>query len=762
MERLRAARADVDAALGEGSRRAAEWKGPVDLAGRLDAVGRQLNAVRVQTTSGSLTARASTDAYSSIVRDVLRTMRELDAAGPTSALGAGGPTLTWRSSRRSRRPSGSASTSQPCSRHRLETRSRLPAPCGGMCSRPRRSTCSARTPAARSPPTSRRCCSARLASPSPQCATTSTTTTLGALQELSLDRMARRIGHADRVPASGWRPAPETNLTAAASNDLAAARADGFRDLGISLAVLLVVSGLGLALRWSITGPLREVSEGARNLSSGKLAFDIGYSGRDEIGHVASAFRDLHVTVERLAGEIREMAAAVRDNRLGHRADVAAFEGTWSQLLAGVNDTMAAFADVEGRRERAERELGDFFELSLDLLCIADLDGYFTRVNPAFERTLGYPSAELESRPYIEFVHPDDRQRTAEVFDSQTLGNDVIGFENRYVCSDGSVRWLQWSARPLPAEGLVYAVARDVTERRRSEDQQATLRRVATLVAEGASPAETFSAVAAEVGQLVGADVAVVFRYEPERAATFVGGWSAPRDPDPDRGTSRRHGHGCRRAGAGHASPRPCGTIRRPAGLDLGVLPELGSPIGSRRADHRRGAALGGPGRRLGRARVVAGRKRAGHRRLHRPARDRDRECAGAPGAARVRRRAGRAAAGGDAGRSGGAAGGGVRRGHRRGRAAARRRPHGHGPLRPGRHGHVVGWSTTGDDGALGVRVPLGGRNMVTLVFETGRPARIDDYSAAFGPAADLVRGFGTRAVGRRCRSASKAGCGGS
>ena len=86
------------------------------------------------------------------------------------------------------------------------------------------------------------------------------------------------------------------------------------------LAVLLVVAGLGLALRRSITVPLREVSEGARNLSRGKLAFDIGYSGRDEIGHVAAAFNDLHVTVERLAGEIREMTAAVRDNRLGHRA----------------------------------------------------------------------------------------------------------------------------------------------------------------------------------------------------------------------------------------------------------------------------------------------------------------------------------------------------------------------------------------------------------------------------------------------------------
>ena len=222
------------------------------------------------------------------------------------------------------------------------------------------------------------------------------------------------------------------------------------------------------------------------------------------------------------------MTAAVRHNRLEHRADIAAFEGTWSQLLTGLNDTMAAFAELEGRRERAERELSDFFQLSVDLLCIGNFDGYFTRVNPAFEQALGYTSAELTSRPFVEFVHPDDRELTAEAFSSQKSGAELIGFENRYICSDGSLRWLQWTARAVPEEGFACAVARDITERRRNEEEQAALRRVATLVAQGASPAETFSAVAAEVGQLFGGDVAAVFRYSREREATLVGGWSVP------------------------------------------------------------------------------------------------------------------------------------------------------------------------------------------------------------------------------------------
>jgi len=127
-------------------------------------------------------------------------------------------------------------------------------------------------------------------------------------------------------------------------------------------------------LRRSITRPLSEVWQGARTLSSGDLAFDVSYAGSDEIGDVAAAFRDLHVTAERLAGEIRATNAAIGASRLDHRADVGAFEGTWAQLLAGMNDTIAAFARLnqdlaasrarivaasDQTRRRIERDLHD-------------------------------------------------------------------------------------------------------------------------------------------------------------------------------------------------------------------------------------------------------------------------------------------------------------------------------------------------------------------------------------------------------------------
>jgi PAS domain S-box-containing protein len=176
------------------------------------------------------------------------------------------------------------------------------------------------------------------------------------------------------------------------------------------------------------------------------------------------------------------------------------------------------------RRRRAERDFARMFNLSLDLLCISGFDGYLKRVNPAFERTLGYTSEELLSRPFIDFVHPDDRGVTSEADARLSHGDELTEFENRYICADGSERWLQWSSRPVPEEGLQYGVAKDVTDRKRAEAEQAALRRVATLVAHGVSPTTVFAAVCEEVGRLLGASSTSLIRYEADGTATVVAG----------------------------------------------------------------------------------------------------------------------------------------------------------------------------------------------------------------------------------------------
>ena len=102
--------------------------------------------------------------------------------------------------------------------------------------------------------------------------------------------------------------------------------------------------------------------------------------------------------------------------------------------------------------------------MSLDLLCIAGTNGYFQRVNRAFERALGWTSADLLRRPFFDFVHPEDREATVREVGRLASGIPTTSFENRYQRADGTYRRLRWTAFPEPQAGLLYAVARDVTE----------------------------------------------------------------------------------------------------------------------------------------------------------------------------------------------------------------------------------------------------------------------------------------------------------
>ncbi len=120
-------------------------------------------------------------------------------------------------------------------------------------------------------------------------------------------------------------------------------------------------------------------------------------------------------------------------------------------------------SEHDAARARADR-LSRMFDLSLDLLCIANTDGYFERVNPSFERLLGYDEAELHGCRYIEFVHPDDREQALTHLARLTEGEAVVDSKNRYRAKDGSWHWLAWRSSPADDEGLIYAAARDITD----------------------------------------------------------------------------------------------------------------------------------------------------------------------------------------------------------------------------------------------------------------------------------------------------------
>ena len=120
-------------------------------------------------------------------------------------------------------------------------------------------------------------------------------------------------------------------------------------------------------------------------------------------------------------------------------------------------------------RRQVEEERDRFFNLSVDMLCVAGFDGVFQLVNAAWAATLGWTTEELTSRPYAEFVRPDDRAATAAEAEQLTSGGSALSFENRYRCKDGSYRWLSWRAVADPVRRVVYASARDTTEKRHAE-----------------------------------------------------------------------------------------------------------------------------------------------------------------------------------------------------------------------------------------------------------------------------------------------------
>ncbi|MCP2243566.1 PAS domain S-box protein [Lentzea aerocolonigenes] len=149
-------------------------------------------------------------------------------------------------------------------------------------------------------------------------------------------------------------------------------------------------------------------------------------------------------------------------------------EGT--RLIVSSYRDLTSRNKAEAERQRSAERLDHFFDISTDLLCIAGTDGYFKHLNAAWERTLGYTAEELKSRPYVDFVHPDDVARTAaESAEQVALNRTTLMFDNRYRCRDGSYRWLTWNAVPIPDEGLVYAVARDTTAQRAADDAAARL-----------------------------------------------------------------------------------------------------------------------------------------------------------------------------------------------------------------------------------------------------------------------------------------------
>ena len=292
--------------------------------------------------------------------------------------------------------------------------------------------------------------------------------------------------------------------------------------------------------------------------------------------------------------------------------------------------------------------------------------------------------------------------------------------------------------------GEAEALAREV---RRIAEEQAALRRVATLVARGAAPGEVFGSVAAEVGGLFGADVAVVFRFEPERTAAVVGGWSVPGTAFPDGARLRVEGVGVTVTVLDTGRPARTERFEGPAGSTAGCFAQLGARAGV-------GAPISVEGRLWGAVVAAAAEPErlpvgseasiAGFTELVATAianaQTQVERRGFAEEQAALRRVATLVAQAASPEEVFAAVAAEVRRVLAVDLTVMCR-------YDPDAVLTYVGWSQSGGEGPVGVRVPRSGRNVAQLVFETGRPARIDDYGDASGPAADVVRPLGLRAA---------------
>lgn len=153
-------------------------------------------------------------------------------------------------------------------------------------------------------------------------------------------------------------------------------------------------------------------------------------------------------------------------------------------VISELPDVIAPTSSQLSHQQFISQEEQRFFTLSLDLLCIAGVDGYFKRLNPVWETTLGYTISELLNQPILELVHPDDRKASRRTVQKLKNGSiPSLKFENRFICKDGSYRWFSWTMVSFSQEGLIYAVARDITERKHSEAAlQSSEERYRTLV----------------------------------------------------------------------------------------------------------------------------------------------------------------------------------------------------------------------------------------------------------------------------------------
>jgi PAS domain S-box-containing protein len=299
------------------------------------------------------------------------------------------------------------------------------------------------------------------------------------------------------VPNSPWFLVSKMDI----SEVYAPLRARLWQTFGVTgMAIFLV--GVGLALAWWQQRIIyyRAQAETAIALRESEERFSIVFEAANDAIHIANAEDEILEVNSRLcemlgysraellkmhvsdlqAPELRQTDHVLQNEMARHYSTM--FEGldlhhdgrripveiSVARIERPQGDLFISIARDITERKQAEERLEQFFSINLDLLCIADLEGNFIKVNRAWESILGYSTVELEHRKFLEFVHPDDMDLTLEAMSTLGEQKQVLNFVNRYRCLDGSYRFIEWHSQPYT--NLIFAAARDITERKQAGD----------------------------------------------------------------------------------------------------------------------------------------------------------------------------------------------------------------------------------------------------------------------------------------------------
>ena len=202
----------------------------------------------------------------------------------------------------------------------------------------------------------------------------------------------------------------------------------------------------------------------------------VGYSVDELLSNKYQRITHPDDLAENLAGYERMLAGEIDSFSMEKRYICKDNSILWANLKVGcardanhkIEYFIAVVGDISARKQAIE-DTHRFFTLSQELLCTAGFDGYFKKLNYAWEASLGYTVEVLLAKPFIEFVHPDDQEKSHNLVSKLINGRNTSAFENRLLCKDGTVRWLLWSTVSVVEEQLLYASARDITERKKTE-----------------------------------------------------------------------------------------------------------------------------------------------------------------------------------------------------------------------------------------------------------------------------------------------------